>query len=407
MSEILFLCHRVPWPPNRGDKIRSFHVLRALANMAPVHLACFADASGTLQSADEAGLELASSEIADQPAPMWLNGFKALASGKPVSLTAFESHGIREFVERTIAERDISCIFVFSGQMAQYIPDSFAGCTVMDFVDVDSAKFESYAKSGSGPMRWVHRREGRLLAAFEKSIAHRVDHALFVSGAEATLFRNRSGITSGKIRAMGNGIDLNFYNPANVDPVRQKPGAPMILFTGQMDYPPNVEAVSSFCHEAMPGIRQAHPEAKFTIVGRAPTKDVCNLNGLNGTRVIGEVDDVRSWLKAADCVVAPLRIARGIQNKVLEAMAMGKAVVASQDAAKGIAAKNGQHLLVADSPEEEATMAIRLLAEPDLARQLGSAAATLVRKEYCWADQLSCLPELCGFKKETVMEAAE
>ncbi len=407
MSEILFLCHRVPWPPNRGDKIRSYHILRALSALAPVHLACFADSEGTGQSSDAAGLTLASCEIADQPRPMWLNGLRALSSGKPVSLTAFESRDIREFVKHTIVDRDISSIFVFSGQMAQYIPDDFSGRIVMDFVDVDSAKFESYAATGTGPMQWVHKREARLLAEFEKTIAHRVDHSLFVSEAEAALFRDRSGIASSRIQAMGNGIDLDFYNPANVVPAEGEPGCPMILFTGQMDYPPNVEAVSSFCREAMPRIRQAHPYVVFAIVGRAPKAEVRDLDGLNGTRVVGEVDDIRSWLKAADLVVAPLRIARGIQNKVLEAMAMSKAVVASEAAAQGIEAKSGKHLLVTGSPEEEAAAVIQLLSDPDLAQRLGSDAAAMVRQDYRWADQLAILPKLCGLAENDVMEAAE
>ncbi|MEM8919521.1 MAG: TIGR03087 family PEP-CTERM/XrtA system glycosyltransferase [Pseudomonadota bacterium] len=407
MSEILFLCHRIPWPPDRGDKIRSFHILRALSVMAPVHLACFADGHEERQSADEAGLNLASFVIADKPKPMWWNGIRGLSSNKPVSLTAFESGDIHDFVKRTLAEQDISCIFVFSGQMAQYIPDEFSGRIVMDFVDVDSAKFESYAANSSGPMQWIHRREGRLLAEFEKTIAHRVDHALFVSDAEAALFRDRSGIASSKIKAMGNGIDLDFYNPADVVSAECEPGCPIILFTGQMDYPPNVEAVSSFCRQVMPQIRQSHPLAEFVVAGRTPTKEVRDLDGLNGTRVLGEVDDIRTWLKAADLVVAPLRIARGIQNKVLEAMAMGKAVVASTAAANGIEAENGKHFLVAGSPEEEAAAAIRLLSDPELSQKLGSQAADMIRQNYRWTDQLSRLPEYCGLEETLAMEAAE
>lgn len=407
MSEILFLAHRVPWPPDRGDKIRSHHILRHLSSLRSVHLACFADDAAEAAEPHDIRDGLASYEIVVRKKPVWMAGIEALVHGRPVSLTSFASDQIQAFVEKTVRDRNVSCIFVFSGQMAQYIPASFKGRVVMDFVDVDSAKFESYAASGSAPMKWIHHREGRLLRNFEHDVAKNTDFSLFVSEAEAELFRNRLGQMPETVRSMGNGIDFTYYDPGEVQAVARNANSPMILFTGQMDYPPNVEAVRSFSGDAMPIIRQTHPDAEFVIAGRAPTGDVMRLDGSNGTKVVGAVDDIRQWLAAADVVVAPLRIARGIQNKVLEAMAMNKPVVVSSTAAQGIEANHGEHFMVAENAQDEACAVVNLLNDPASAKDLGKAGGALMREHYLWENQLAALENYCGLTRISMAEAAE
>lgn len=375
--------------------------------LAPVHLVCFADNDCEANEKSALQTELATAKIVVRTKPKLLAGLQAIATAKPVSLTSFESTGISRYVREIIEQRPMDCIFIFSGQMAQYIPDDFMGRIVMDFADVDSAKFESYGARETGPMGWINRREGRLLSAFEKQVAHRANRSLFVSEAEAKLFQERTGITADKIVALGNGIDLEFYDPAgNFSPPELEAG-PSIVFTGQMDYRPNVEAVSSFAKQVMPDILKHHPNAKFAIVGRAPGEKVKKLHGQNNIIVTGAVDDIRSWLTAADVVVAPLRIARGIQNKVLEAMAMGKPVVASTAAAEGIDARNGEDFLIASSMEQEAAMVCDLLADPERASELGKRAGDLIRARYSWDQQLAALPTLCGFDADNLAEAAE
>jgi polysaccharide biosynthesis protein PslH len=390
MREILFLAHRVPWPPDRGDKIRSFHILQKLQSMAPVHVGAFADDARDIECAEAERGQLASLHVELRDKPSWFSGIEALASGKPVSLTAFGSKTMQDWVDARIASGSISHIFVFSGQMAQYVPADFDGRFVMDFVDVDSAKFESYSGEGNALMRWVHEREGKKLAQFEAGIAKRADASLFVSEAEAALFRQRSGALH--VHALGNGIDTVFYDLAakfkKLHPVFPDP---LIVFTGQMDYRPNIEAVSDFAHNAFPAIRAAHPETTFAIVGRNPTQAVVDLSMLPGVMVTGEVPDVRTWLAGADVVVAPLRIARGIQNKVLEAMAMAKPVVASTAAAEGIDAKDGEHLRVARSVADEAEIVSALLADNDGRAKIGAAARAHVMQHYGWDAQLAGL----------------
>jgi polysaccharide biosynthesis protein PslH len=273
------------------------------------------------------------------------------------------------------------------------VPADFAGRLIMDFVDVDSAKFESYADEGSGFMRWINAREGKKLAAFEAEVAARADASLFVSEAEAALFRERCGAKN--VSGVGNGIDTVFYDPAasfkKLHPVFPDP---LIVFTGQMDYRPNIEAVADFAQNALPTIRATHPETTFAIVGRNPTEAVSALSALPGVQVTGAVDDVRTWLAGADVVVAPLRIARGIQNKVLEAMAMAKPVVASKAAAEGIDAKDKAHFRIAKSVADEAKIVSELLADVDARLLLGAAAREHVKAHYGWDGQLAALDRI-------------
>jgi polysaccharide biosynthesis protein PslH len=393
MRDILFLAHRIPWPADRGDKIRSHHILKHLCAMAPVHVGTFADDARDMGFAPAMDGLVASRHVELRGKPQWQAGLEALATGQPVSVRSFASGSMQKWVDQQLASGRISHIFCFSGQMAQYVPTDFDGQFVMDFVDVDSAKFESYADEGNAFMRWVNRREGRLLGAFESEIAARADASLLVSDAEAALFESRTSARG--VQALGNGIDTAYYDPKGHFKKLHPPFPdPLILFTGQMDYRPNVEAVADFAETAMPLIRAQYPEATFAIVGRNPTPAVSDLSMLPGVQVTGAVDDVRTWLGAADVVVAPLRIARGIQNKVLEAMAMAKPVVASSAAAEGISAEHGQHLFVESNVRAEAERVCALLADPMHALAVGKAARDHVLTHYGWPSQLAPLDKI-------------
>jgi polysaccharide biosynthesis protein PslH len=398
MGDILFLAHRVPYPPDRGDKMRSFHILKGLAKLAPVHLIAFADDARDVAEAEALRPLVASLHVELRKRSRPLAALAAFATAKPISLAAFESADVRRAVKRVLADHPIETIFAFSGQMAQYVP---AGPRfVMDFVDMDSAKFAAYAGM-RGPLGRLHAREARLLGAFERATAMRADTSLFVSEAEAALFRPHA--PGARVEALENGIDLAFYDP-QADFARLPAGeGPLIVFTGQMDYRPNIEAVTSFA-ASLPRIRAAHPQARFAIVGRNPDASVRRLAEQPGVIVTGAVDDVRTWLDAADVAVAPLRIARGVQNKVLEAMAMAKAVIASPAAAEGIDAVPGRHLLVADETQEAAVMTA-LLGDPARAQALGQAARAQMQARYGWDEALRPLARLVG-RTELALGAA-
>ncbi|WP_375403636.1 TIGR03087 family PEP-CTERM/XrtA system glycosyltransferase [uncultured Sphingomonas sp.] len=387
MSDILFLAHRAPFPPDRGDKIRSWHVLHHLADRARVHLVAFGETPADREPPPELAARLASWTIVPRSKPRAWAAMQALATGKPVSLLAFADRRVAAAAARIRAEHSIAATYIFSGQMAQYAgPER----TVMDFVDVDSAKFAGLAERGRGQLAWVLRREARLLAAYERAVAARVDAGLFVTEAEAALFR--SGGAEGRILAVENGIDAAFYDPA-ASFARLDERGPLLVFTGQMDYEPNIDAVTWFANDVLPRIRARHDAARFAIVGRAPTAAVRALERYEGVIVTGTVDDVRPWLAAADIAVAPLRIARGIQNKVLEAMAMARPVVATPAAAKGI--DHGESLRVAD--DSFASAVCDLLDRPDEARALGTSARAWMLARYAWPARLAPLDALLGF----------
>lgn len=398
MAEILFLVHRAPWPPDRGDRIRSWHMFEALAKLAPVHVAALADRPFDAAVAEAKLAPLCRSlciEVRGVSRPVALAS--AVLRGEPVSNRLFRSAALAEHVGALLALGKVSHIVAFSGQMAQYLPAGFAGPVVMDFVDVDSAKFATYAEQDKRqPLRWVHAREARRLGAFEAKVARAVDASLFVSEAEAALFRARSGLGADTVHAVGNGIDTGHFDPAlSFDRVGEGDG-PLAVFTGQMDYRPNIDAVRWFASEILPHIRQHHAQARFAIVGRAPAEEVRELETLPGVIVTGEVPDVRPWLAAADAVVAPLLLARGVQNKLLEAMAMARPVVASAAAATGIDAAPGEHLLVADGAGAMADAVVRLFDDPAAATAMGRAARAQMIARYGWDTQLAPLARLLG-----------
>lgn len=398
MSEVLFLAHRMPFPPDRGDKIRSHHLLRAIAGMAPVHVACFGETDDDMAQERELAMFATSHCLVRRTRSVPIAAIEALASGKPVSLTAFASHRIQRYVDKVLATRPISAIFVFSGQMAQYIPARFAGMVAMDFVDVDSAKFGAYRAGASIPAKLMYWREERLLRRFEERIARRATSSILVTPEEAAVFVSRLKDPSrANVIALPNGIDATHYDPHGIAPAQDMmTGGPQIVFTGQMDYPPNITAVTFFARSVMPLIRVALPHARFHIVGRAPASAVRSLHGRDGCNVTGAVVDVRPWLAGADLVVAPLEIARGVQNKVLEAMAMARPVLATTAAATGIPARDGVEIAVVDGAEGIAARALDLLRDPDTAMRMGVAARQMVVQRCSWQGVLASLPHLLG-----------
>ena len=391
MGDILFLAHRIPYPPDRGDKIRSWHILKALCAMAPVHIAALCDDNRDMAHLRFLNRHAATIAVFPRNAERDEAALKALLFGGSASVRAFANPDLAAYVNDVLTEQNISTIFAFSGQMAQYVPKRLNGRRfVMDFVDMDSAKYAEWGANG-GVRGAANRFEAKRLFAFECETARRADVSLFVSAAEADLFRHQSGLGTDKVQVLENGIDLEHFAPDATVAIDHN----LIIFTGQMDYAPNVEAVVDFVRDVWPLVIATAPHTCFAIVGRNPAPEVRALASESIT-VTGEVADTRVWLAKAAVAVAPLKLARGVQNKVLEAMAMAKPVVASSAAAQGIDACAGRDLIVVDEPEAVAAAIVHLLTHPDEARQVSQAARAKMDARYGWSAQLARLPEIVG-----------
>jgi sugar transferase (PEP-CTERM/EpsH1 system associated) len=360
LEHIVFLVHRIPYPPNKGDKIRSYHLLQALSKQYKVHLGCFVDDALDWEYADKL-LPFCESLhcVPLRKSSRYLKGLKAITSGQPITLPYYRSSHMQRWVTQTIAQHAIARALVFSSSMAQYLEgERFAHLKrVIDFVDVDSDKWAQYADKKHGLARWVYQREHRTLRRYEHRIAGAFDTCVFVSNEEARLFSNQLPATlASKVVHLLNGVDTRYFNPsAGFDAPEIRCRSPYLVFTGAMDYWANVDATRWLCQQVWPQLKQLHPALNFYIVGGHPTAEARALERVPGVHLTGRVQDVRPYLHQAELVVAPLQIARGIQNKVLEAMAMGKPIVATSMAMEGIDQCPGLCLTIADSPDDFTT----------------------------------------------------
>ena len=393
MDNLLLLVHRIPYPPNKGDKIRSYHLFKHLAQHYRVHLATFVDDEDDWQHVPRLEAMAASCHFAPLNTRMArVRSLGALLGNRSLSLDYYRDAGLRRWVEETVRREGITRIVVFSSAMAQYAEAYPDATRVVDFVDVDSDKWRQYAEKKSWPMSMLYAHEARQLLAYERHVASSCDAALFVSAPEAELFRALAPESAARIGHFSNGVDTVFFSPdgAYPDPYAVQAGQPAVqalVFTGAMDYWPNIDAVTWFAEEVLPAVRLRHPQAVFYIVGARPASEVQQLASLPGVVVTGTVPDVRPYVAHAALCVAPLRIARGIQNKVLEAMAMARTVVVSPQALEGIEATPGRELLLAADAAAFIAAVNQALDAPQPA--MGQAARAAVEQLYGWNSHLS------------------
>ncbi len=396
---LLFLAHRIPYPPNKGEKIRSFNFLRHLSERHEIHLAALIDDQRDLAFREQ--LRPWVKECCfDFINPRLKKIVSAIAPvlREPITVRYFYSRRLQREIDRMISRLDFEYVLCSSSPMAEYLFRAKSSArlfqqasTSMDLIDVDSYKWRQYAQSANWPLRWVYRREAENLLAYERRIAERFNHILLTSENEKRLFLE--GVPgAGSVIAVPNGVDLEFFSPLAFS---AEPGAaPKIVFTGAMDYFPNVDGVCWFVAEVLPRLRARIPGLCFEIVGSRPAPAVQALAKEAGVSVTGFVDDIRPYLAEAAVCVVPLRIARGIQNKVLEAMAMGRPVVATPQALGGIAARIGEDVYRAASAEEFAEKVIALVENRELAASLGRAGRKCVEENYAWAKNLKSLDAL-------------
>ncbi len=398
MQDMLFLSQRLPFPPYKGDKIRSFNILKYFSQSHRIHLGCFIDDPVDWDHVPELRHYCADTCILPlNKTTAKIRSLRAFASGDPLNLPYYYDRAMANWTDSVLRRIEPAVGFAFSSQMAQYLlrPEPRPARIVVDYCDVDSDKWAQYAKTKFWPMNWVYGRESRTLLEFDRRVCRAVDSGTFVADPEVALFERLAPEAAGKIFAIGNGIDTEYFSPDHDFPSPFDPGGPVLLFTGAMDYWPNIDAVRWFADEIFPLVRKVVADARFFIVGSSPADEVSRLARLDGVSVTGRVPDMRPYFIHARAAVTPMRIARGIQNKVLEAMAMAKPTVTTPTSLAGIEALAEHDILVGDTAEEFAAQTIHAMGQADDGK-LGANARAFVCRECSWATRLSAYDSLIG-----------
>ena len=380
---LLFISHRFPYPLTKGEKIRGYKLITHFAKTYRVYLGCIVDDPADWQHVDH--LRTICTDVAAFGINRRWQKVKALAQirpGRPLMPDYYFHPGLQRWVNHTLAHAHMDIVYIYSAAMAPYALHLQRHGKVLDMQDIDSEKWALYAQETPWPMRSIWAREGRTLRSYERQAAAGCDATFFVTEQETKRFCELAPESAEKSTWIEMGVDLESFAPGrNLETPYKDPG-PHLVFTGSMDYRPNAEAAIWFAREALPLLRTDWPGAQFHVVGNRPRRDVLALKKRPGVHVTGGVPDIRPYVAHADVSVSPLRMARGVQNKVLEAMALGKPVVASPQAFEGIRAVAGRDLLVADGLQAtvSAVHAILTGKHPGL----GAAARTAMERGYSW-----------------------
>lgn len=384
--KILYIAHRIPYPPSKGEKIRAFHQIRCLAKQHEVHLFCLVDDCEDLPYVRTLLTYCASVEAVYHSKFMSrIRSLKALLTSSPLSVAGFTSPKLRKRLEQRLQTEHFDRIIAFSSGMAEYVRHVTGIPKIMDFVDADSDKWRLFASMHSGPRAWLYELEARRLARYEEAILASFDRSVVVSAEEAALLQRRSADRS--IAVISNGVDLDYFAPQQAAMAVATPAE--LVFVGAMDYFPNVDAVRYFVREILPHLHEKRPDVRFVIVGRNPSRHVRALAAERHVMVTGTVPDVRPYLASASIAVAPFQVARGLQNKILEAMAMGLPVVGTTRAFEGIPATLHDGAYVADTPQDFAQILLHILDNSALRQQCALRAREYVQRHHQWQEQIA------------------
>ncbi len=376
----------MPFPPNRGGKIRPFNMVRHLSKNHSVTVASLAHSEQELR--DGAGLSQYCAGVIVEVLPSstrWIQACRMLFTNKPSSVASFWSSRLYERVQKERTRTKFDVVFVHCAFVAQYVSEPRGEFRVLDFGDLDSEKWFEYSRWKRFPISAGYGLEALKLRKYEKQIAGQFDRCTVTTSGELDIFKTLGASTSCQV--IPNGVDTEYFHP--------RPGqvldSPVVAFIGRMDYFPNVDGVLYFVRRILPLIRQRVPGVELRIIGSDPTPDIRRLARTPGIVVTGHVTDVRPYLIDAAVSVAPLRIARGTQNKILEAMAMGIPVVATPEAAKGIQATPGRHLLVGDGADGFADQVVKILHDSELRQDLAASGRRRIENAHVWSGSMGIL----------------
>ena len=394
---VLYVTHRVPYPPDRGDRIRTWNMLKFLGSRADVDLACLTDE--IVPATSRTALRRTARRVAVIPHTglrRYVGGALSMMGGRTITEGLFSSNLLRRTIRAWNRETHYDAAIASSSGVASYVLPPVLrtnGRRWVDLIDVDSQKWLDYSRASPWPMSMVYDYEGRRLRSLEARLSAQVDRMLVVTEAERELFA--SFCDSGSVHVVGNGVDADYFAPSDL------PSTPFsCVFAGVMDYRPNIDAVCWFVREVWPTLRSRFPQATFNIVGKSPAPEVIALESVDGVHVTHAVPDVRPWLYKAACVVVPLRIARGVQNKVLEAMACGRPIVCSSAPLQGLDVESGLQLLSADAVAEWVQSVACVFEDQQRARDLGIAANAWVQMNHRWDSCLEPVYELFARRRQ-------
>ena len=396
--KILFLSQRVPYPPNKGEKIRTFHQIEYLLNNGnEVFLCCPYTLDYELDSiveyTQDFGINIEKARL-DNVCVRYLTG---VISFLPLSVSYFYSYKLQKYIDRLLIEESFQTVICTSSSMAQYIFRS--ACyrdlvkkpkLLMDFMDLDSDKWSQYSLSSKFPKKLIYQREAYLLSRYEQKICNAFDVCFFISQAEVELFVKKNDCAKLPL-AIGNGIDTSFFIPSSNPPANDHP---VFIFTGVMDYKPNIDAVIWFVESIWPKVLSEFEHSRFIVAGMNPVPAITALTKIQGIEVTGFVANILPYYHQADIFVAPLRIARGVQNKILQAFSCGIPVVATSLGAEGIECTDGVDILIADTPDLFFEKIEKLKTNPEMYKAIKENALNLARNDYSWEGRLEILREI-------------
>ncbi len=387
MKELLFITHRLPYPPDKGDRVRAFHEIVELAKEFRVTVASPIHRRGEQEQAAALAGHCAEVITAAAGRVKWLLGVLKHMQGGSNTEAHFNIPALAAKIRNHWAQKPFDIVIAYSSAVIPTALAVPARLHLADLVDADSAKWRAYAQACGPLKRRFYLREAAGVADLERRAVESCEASFVVSELEAAALPVRND----RVRVMANGVDLEFFSPSGHEPAEP----PSLVFTGQMDYSPNVQAVCWFVQNVWPQLRQEHPDLRFVIVGREPTAAVRQLAACDGVVVTGRVDDVRPYVHRAVAVIAPLQIAPGISNKVLEAMAMCKCIIASPAALTGLDIEIGRDLLLADTPPQWLAALSQVLAAAQLRQAFGLAARARAEALYRWPIRLTPLLQVC------------
>ena len=392
---LLLLAHRVPYPPNKGEKIRTFHHLSFLLKQGHnVTVVTPLNGNEDKEHAEQLSKKLSIPVVHLTLRSRILRLAKGMLRGQALSVANFHTAALQNKVDHLLESNTPDVLMCTSSAMAAYVLNETTMDKirrkrirlVMDFMDLDSLKWEQYKDRKPWPISLIYSREAKLLSRFESQILAAFDASLFVTVDEKDLLQSERHISS-KVHVISNGVDTDMYYPAADNSARTDntvANGPVLLFTGVMDYFPNEDAVIWFADEIWPQLKDKYPQAKFIVAGMRPSRKIQALDKIDGIEVTGYVEDILPYYQQADVLIAPFRLARGIQNKILQAMACGLPVITSAAGAAGIDCESGKELLIASDATDYIANIEKLVTGEDLCESIRNAGLKLVQQKYSW-----------------------